>query len=73
MQEDRLRTLIDLAEKKASITVEGVSRKPLLLICHPSGHWRVIEGASSPISLPADDVDRPLALEDALENFILKR
>lgn len=73
MQEDRLRTLIDLAEKKARTSIEGVSLKPLLLVGHPNGHWQIIDGASSPVSLPSGAVDKPVSLEAALETFILKR
>lgn len=71
--EDRIRMLIDLAEKKAGTQVAGVSRRPLLIICHPSGHHQVVEAEPGPLSLLAGDVDRPLTLEDALESFILKR
>lgn len=74
MQEDRIRTLLDLAEKKARTTFEGVSPKPLLIICHPSGHHQVMEvEPGGPISLPSGGIDSPWSLEEALEAFILKR
>jgi hypothetical protein len=72
MQEDKLRTLIELTEAIINNTPPGVSPKALLIVRHSTGNWQVVSRDYGSVTF--NRIDTPhSSLESALAEFITKR